>query len=81
MKLSVLLFAAAREIACRESVEIEIPDSGTVAQARLALTQAIPALESRAATLLWAVNNEYASDDRVLLATDAVACFPPVSGG
>jgi len=81
MKLSILLFAAAREIACRESVDIDVPASGTVAQARLALIAAVPALESRAATLLWAVNNEYANEERILLETDVIACFPPVSGG
>ena len=81
MKLSVLLFAAAREIACRDSVEIEIPDPASVAQARFALLQAVPALASRSESLLWAVNNEFATDGRVLLATDMVACFPPVSGG
>ena len=81
MKLSVLLFAAAREIACRESVEIELPDPGSVAQARFALIEAVPALAFRSATLLWAVNNELATDDRFLAATDVVACFPPVSGG
>lgn len=81
MRLRILLFAAAREIASRESVEVEIPELGSIAQARSALLTAVPALESRASTLLWAVNNEYAADDRILLSNDAVACFPPVSGG
>ena len=81
MKLSVLLFAAAREIAGRESIELEIPDAATVAIARTALLESLPQLTTRAGTLLWAVNNEYAADDRVLHDSDVVACFPPVSGG
>ncbi|MEJ7591592.1 MAG: MoaD/ThiS family protein [Planctomycetaceae bacterium] len=81
MKLSVLLFAAAREIAGCESVELLLPESATVAQARAALLQSLPALATRNGILLWAVNNDYASDDRVLHGTDIVACFPPVSGG
>ncbi len=81
MKLSVLLFAAAREIACRDSIDIDVPDSGTVAQARMSLFEAVPALESSAATLLWAVNNEFANEERILRESDVVACFPPVSGG
>ncbi|MBC7968432.1 MAG: MoaD/ThiS family protein [Fuerstia sp.] len=81
MKLSVLLFAAAREIAGCESVELILPEAGTVAQARAALLQSLPNLAIRTGTLLWAVNNEYASDNRVLQDTDVVACFPPVSGG
>ena len=81
MKLSVLLFAAAREIAGCESVELELPATATVGQMRVALLQAFPTLAARTGFLLCAVNNEYASDDCVLQAGDVVACFPSVSGG
>jgi molybdopterin converting factor subunit 1 len=81
MRLSVLLFAAAREIAGCESVELNLPEVATVAQARAALLQLLPALAARNGILLWAVNNAYASEDHVLQDTDVVACFPPVSGG
>jgi len=81
MKLCVLLFSAAREIAGCDSVELNLRESATVAQARAALFQSLPALATRNGILLWAVNNEYAPDDRVLQQTDVVACFPPVSGG
>lgn len=81
MKLSILLFSAAREIAGCESFELHLPEAATVAQARVALLQSLPALARRTGTLLWAVNHDYASDDRVLQETDVVACFPPVSGG
>ena len=81
MKLSILLFSAAREIAGRESIELNLPESATVAHARAALLQSLPSLAARNGILLWAVNNDYASDDRVLQQTDTVACFPPVSGG
>lgn len=81
MKLTVKLFAAAREIVGCESVELILPEAATVAQARAALLQSLPNLAMRTGTLLWAVNNEYASVDRVLQGTDVVACFPPVSGG
>lgn len=81
MKVSLLLFAAAREVVGKETVELELPDAANVAAARSALLESYPALAARAKNLLWAVNSEYASDDRVLNATDVVACFPPVSGG
>lgn len=81
MKVSVLLFAAAREIVGKEAVELELPDDATVAVARTALLQSYPVLQSRAGSLLWAVNNEFAAESRVLRADDVVACFPPVSGG
>lgn len=81
MKVSVSLFAAAREVVGKESVELELPDAATIAVARSALLRSHPALAGRAGNLLWAVNHEYAADTRVLHATDVVACFPPVSGG
>ena len=81
LKLSVLLFAAAREAAGVDSVELDVPESATLANVRSALLRSVPKLAMRTGTLLWAVNNEYASDDRVLQASDVVACFPPVSGG
>lgn len=81
MKLSVLLFAAAREIAGVESVELELSESATIADARIALLRSAPKLAMRTGTLLWAVNNEFAADDRALNRTDVIACFPPVSGG
>jgi molybdopterin converting factor subunit 1 len=81
MKVSVLLFAATREVVGKETVELELPDVATVASAKTALLQAHPALAGRAGHLLWAVNHEYAADSCVLHATDVVACFPPVSGG
>ncbi len=81
MKVSIFLFAAAREAVGKEAVELELPVAATVSAARSALLESYPALTPRARNLLWAVNNEYASDDRVLKAADVVACFPPVSGG
>ena len=81
MKITVLLFAAAREIAGVESVELDLPESSSIAHVRAALLLALPSLAVRTNTLLWAVNNEYAAEDKVLHSTDVVACFPPVSGG
>lgn len=81
MKITVLLFAAAREVAGVDSVELDIPECATIACARSSLLLSVPNLTIRLGTLLWAVNNEFASDDRVLHTTDVVACFPPVSGG
>jgi molybdopterin converting factor subunit 1 len=81
MNITVLLFAAAREIAGAESVELDLPENASIAHVRTALLLAVPSLAVRTNTLLWAVNNEYAADNRVLHSTDVVACFPPVSGG
>ena len=81
MKLRIQLFAAARDIVAQSPFPVELPDGATVADLRIQLVQDCPKLKSMAVNLLVAVNNQYAGDSYVLKADDAVACFPPVSGG
>lgn len=81
MKLSVKLFAAARELAGAGEIVVELPAAADVAALRGALSEASPALASLAARSLVAVNEEYAQDETPLVAGDQVALIPPVSGG
>ena len=81
MKINILLFAAARDAVGRDSVSVEIAAGSTMSLLREQVLLAAPELKSMSQSLLWAVNNEYASDHRVVQESDAVACFPPVSGG
>jgi molybdopterin converting factor small subunit len=81
MKISVRLFARARDLAGSPVVDLELSESATVADVRAALLQARPQLQPLAATLLVAVGSEYASDATVVPPGADVACFPPVSGG
>ena len=81
MKVEIHLFAAARDAAGRSPVEVVISDDASVADLRAALVQSIPELKPLQASLLVAVNNQYAADDLLLKTNDEVACFPPVSGG
>lgn len=81
MKLQVQLFAAARDAAGQSPVSVTLPENADVAELKRQLLEDLPALKVLAASLLVAVNNEYADEDRILNATDEVACFPPVSGG
>ena len=81
MKVQIHLFAAARDAAGRSPVEVVISDDTSVADLRAALVQSIPELKPLQASLLVAVNNQYAADDLLLKTNDEVACFPPVSGG
>lgn len=81
MKIRVLLFAAARDAVGRDSLELDASEGLTVSGLRARVLEAAPRLQPLAQSLLWAVNNEYAGDDRVINASDSVACFPPVSGG
>jgi molybdopterin converting factor subunit 1 len=81
VRLTVKLFARARDLAGSETVIIEVPELTTVAQFRLALVEQHPVLAPLGESLHVAVGNDYASDDRVLSPHDDLACFPPVSGG
>ena len=72
----VRLFAALRDRAGTDRLELELPDGARVADALAAvdgLAEGLP--------LVLAVNREYAARDRVLEPGDELAVVPPVSGG
>ena len=82
LTVQVRLFAMLREAAGRDSLDLELPDGATVADARAALARE-PGLRELVERLpvRTAVNREYADDDTALEAGDEVALIPPVSGG
>ncbi|MDZ4781490.1 MAG: MoaD/ThiS family protein [Planctomycetia bacterium] len=79
--IRVKLFAVAKQIAGAESVELALPERGTVADVRRMLLERYPSLSNLATLLLFAVNGEYAADATVIPRDAEVACIPPVSGG
>lgn len=81
MKLTVKLFAAARELAGRDEIEVELPSGATVAELREAIGAGWPKLAPLAARSLAAVNEEYRVDATPLRDGDVAALIPPVSGG
>jgi molybdopterin converting factor subunit 1 len=82
MEVEVRLFAMLRERAGRDSVTVDIPEGGTVAQALDAVGRAHGLGELIAAMpVVMAVNREYASAGDHLSAGDELALIPPVSGG
>ncbi len=82
MNVRVQLFAVARQLAGgRESIEIALPEGATVGQLRAALVADFPQLAGILPHVLFAVDAEYAADDRPIPSNAAVACIPPVSGG
>jgi MoaE-MoaD fusion protein len=82
MTVSVRLFAVLRERAGCDSVEIELPDGATVADAfeRLAEAPGLGELIERM-PLRMAVNREYASAATSISTGDELAVIPPISGG
>jgi molybdopterin synthase catalytic subunit len=83
MVLQVRLFAVLRERAGRDSLEIEVPEGATVAEALRALGEESEPLATALAAMpvVMAVNRAYVDTDATLSAGDELALIPPVSGG
>lgn len=81
MKVVVKLFAAARELAGDEEVQVELPDRACAGEARAALARQWPRLAPLVERSLLAVNAEYVADATAIRAGDELALIPPVSGG
>ena len=81
MKVSVRLFAAARELAAREWVTLEISPGTTVRELKERLADTLPQLAPLLPKLLVAINGAYADLQTTVPENAEIACFPPVSGG
>ena len=75
------LFAALREAAGRERVELELPAGATAEEAWRGLCRQLPALEGKRGSLAVAVNRSYRRFDAPLAEGDEVVFIPPISGG
>lgn len=82
MTVRVRLFAVLRQRAGRESVDVDLAEGATVADALAALARE-PGLTDVLARVpvRMAVNRDYAEPETVLSAGDELALVPPVSGG
>ena len=70
------LFARARELAAADTVEVELPAGGTVAELRARLGEMCPALRPLLPRSAVAVNEEFAGDTVAKLLPGAeVACY------
>lgn len=81
MKIRVLFFGAARDAVDANELELSVDAPATVASAFRKLVESFPTLERFGRSLLFAVNQEYATRDTLLNENDELAVFPPVSGG
>lgn len=83
MVLQVRLFAVLRERAGRDSLEVEVAEGATVADALQTLAAASEPLGEvlEAMPVVMAVNRSYVDADATLSAGDELALIPPVSGG
>ena len=81
MRLRVRLFAAARQLVGKDTVEVDVGDRATVAELRGQLAAQFPELATIVEGAAFAVDEAYAGDATILDKQADVACIPPVSGG
>jgi len=79
--IRVELFASLKEVAGESVIELPISTPVTVEEVYISLMAEFPKLERYRTIVLAAVNEEYVSWDTQVGSGDAVAFFPPVSGG
>jgi len=80
MKINLRAFGIARDIFGSDILEVDAPENITVGELRLKLNRDWPALVGLA-SVMFAVDHEYATDDCVIQAESEVALIPPVAGG
>src|SRR4029453_2982923 len=80
-KVQVRLFARYREEAGRDSLDLELPEGGTVERAWEAVTEQLPVLLPYRPFTLFALGNDYVAAEHPLGDGDELCLFPPVSGG
>ena len=76
MVVRVRLFAALRERAGRDEIELELPEGALVSDALERMAGLIGDVKA-----VLAVNREYAAGDTRLNSGDELALIPPISGG
>ena len=81
MKKTILLFAAAKEIAGTAKLELELDDVATVAMLRETLVQQFPELSDLVARSSIAIDHQYAANDHLIAPAQEIGLIPPVSGG
>ena len=82
MKVQVLFFGAAADIVGKREIEFSLQTETKAREAFAKVLEAYPQIQQRfEKSLLFAVNQEYASGDEIIQNGDELAVFPPVSGG
>lgn len=81
IRVAVLLFGQARELAGTAETSLDVAAGATVGDAVARLEELFPALAPLDRVLLTAVNETYATRAEPVSDGDTLAVFPPVSGG
>mgnify|MGYP000431890701 CR=1 FL=1 len=81
MRVTVKMFAAAREAVGASEVTVKVVDRATIVDLRTALITEYPQLAQLVNRAMFAVDARYANDEDLLPSGGEIACIPPVSGG
>ena len=81
MIVHVKMFAAARQQVDADAVSVELPAGATVGALRSALAAQHPSLQALLSHSIFAVGEQYATDETTLDEDVDIALIPPVSGG
>ena len=81
MRVTVRLFARARELVGAGECVVELPEGATVGALRQKFLRDRPVLRDLLPRCVVAVDAEFADDGTLLQESSEVALIPPVSGG
>ena len=81
MKVTVLYFAAVRELAGVSEEQVEMPPGACIGDLRPVVSARHPALTGRLDAVRIARNEVFAADGDVVTEGDVLALIPPVAGG
>jgi molybdopterin converting factor subunit 1 len=81
MMVTVKMFAAARDLVGSQEVTLEIHDGATVGELRKLLAERYPGAAALIERSMLAIDARYANDGDRIVASQEIACIPPVSGG
>ncbi|MCH2123303.1 MAG: MoaD/ThiS family protein [Pirellulaceae bacterium] len=81
MNVSVKLFAALKQFAGKDCLDVEVREGALIGDLRTKMIQQFPELAETFSHSMFAVDTDYV-DDKVQISPDTeIACIPPVSGG
>ncbi len=80
MKVELILYGISRDIIGGSTYHVEIKEGSTVKDVMDFLVSKFPDF-NQLKSLLIAVNDEYATNEQVIVVGDEVVLIPPVSGG
>jgi sulfur-carrier protein len=82
MKITLLYFAAVRDLVRKDEEHLDLPSEiKTIADLAKFLSRHHTALDGRLASVRFARNEVFATNDENLEPNDVIALIPPVAGG